>query len=72
MSEKGTTYGKGQNTLEGLFENDTYADERKTNRFYPFSNKMEWEVASWLHKLHVSVDLLDQFFKLKYVRSLFK
>ncbi len=70
FSGAGETFGKGKDSLDEIFSNDQYADERKQNRFYPFSCEMEWEVASWLQRTHISTQLLDEFFKLRYVRCI--
>lgn len=63
----GTTFGKGKTSLEEMFYADQYANERKDNMFYPFACEMEWELAAWLQRTHMSTELLDQFFKLRYV-----
>lgn len=69
LGKTGKTFGKGRTSLEEIFANDPYADEREQNRFYPFSCETEWELAAWLHKARISTELQDEFFKLRYVRS---
>lgn len=39
------------------------------NRFYPFSDSQEWDVAAWLIKSGLTKTKIDAFLNLKYVRA---
>ena len=60
------TYGHG----EHLF--DSYGGIAKglwkSNIYYPFSCRSDWQVAKWLTDVRASVADTDRFFKLDYVR----
>lgn len=62
------TFAKGSDILSSVAEADAFCEERKTNVYYPFSCKTEWEVARWLSGLNISLAQLEKFFKLDYVR----
>lgn len=64
----GKVFGKGSDILTSITESDEFRVQRKTNLYFPFSCKMEWEVAKWLSTLNVSISQADAFFKLEYVR----
>lgn len=67
--------GKGLHNYEKIYHHDTNAKERKGNEkdgpnpFVPFADFSDWEVARWLASLNVSMEKVDEFFKLNYVRS---
>ncbi len=61
------TYGDGKDILSQIAEDDKFHEERKVNRYYPFSCETEWELASWLARLDVPMSAVDNFLKLKYV-----
>jgi len=58
--------GKGK-TFMDLFNEDTYAEERHHNIYYPFASQAEWQLASFLLKSGLSMVALDEFFKLDLV-----
>ena len=37
------------------------------NLYFPFANKMEWELVAWLHQVGVSISEINQFLRLEYV-----
>lgn len=57
----------GHNLLETM-DLDQHADNRKTNLFYPFADKMDWEVARFIHDTSLTQQQIDRFLKLDYVR----
>lgn len=63
------TYGRGETFMDG-FRADEYAEERKSNVFYPFASSAEWELASWLVRRNLSMDATDEFLKLELVSNL--
>lgn len=64
----GRSYGPANTILDNIRINDTFAEERKHNLYYPFASNADWQVASWLSRLNVPLELLDEFFRLDYVR----
>lgn len=59
---------EGKNQYAQLWDNDEYHGCREdSGTYYPFSGAVEWEVVQWLHALNVSIDRINQFFKLHYV-----
>lgn len=64
----GATYGTGK-TFMDQFDSDEHASRRKTNLYYPFCSKVEWELASWLLRSNLSLRAIDNFLSLKLVSS---
>jgi hypothetical protein len=62
-------FGNGDTYLD-LFNEDEYADARKTNLYYPFASQPEWEVASFLLKSDLSREAIDRFLKLQLVSKM--
>jgi len=60
------TYGKAA-TFMDRFNEDQYAPFHTSNKFYPFSSKVEWELASFLLSSDLSMRKIDEFLKLKLV-----
>lgn len=57
------------NLYAKLWKTDEFFDQRnKTGVYYPFSGPVEWEIAQWLHGLNASMDQVNQFFNLQYVK----
>ncbi|KAG1753541.1 uncharacterized protein EDB91DRAFT_1285700 [Suillus paluster] len=52
------TYGMGH-TFLGLFNTDENSVYCKTNLYYPFSCKQDWEIASWLLRSGLSMGKID-------------
>ncbi|KAH7906891.1 hypothetical protein BJ138DRAFT_1137785 [Hygrophoropsis aurantiaca] len=50
-------------------ECDQYAEERRTNLFYPFASQSEWELANWLSSGALSQKEIDQFLHLQRTRD---
>lgn len=65
----GATYGQAQTFLD-RFNEDQYAPFRAANRYYPFSNEVEWELASFLLSSNMSMRKVDEMLKLKLVSLL--
>jgi len=59
-------YRKGH-TFMDIFDADQYAEKRNGNLFYPFASKQDWEIASWLLRLGLSMAAIDQFLRLELV-----
>ena len=59
-------FGQG-NTYMDLFNEDEYAERRKTIPYYPFASQPEWEMASYLLKSGLSMAAMDEFLKLQLV-----
>lgn len=58
----------GDDLYTQIWESDPlYKQRRHCNAYYPFSGVVEWEIVQWLHSLDVSLDRLNNFFKLRYV-----
>ncbi len=66
----GNPFGDGHTILDNIRKNDTFASERKENIYYPFASRLDWEVASWLSRLNVSMELTNEFFDLEFVSSI--
>jgi hypothetical protein len=61
-------YSESQNNFYKKIQlEDTYAEERANNSFWPFSCFMEWEVAQFLENIGISQEKKDEFLRLKYV-----
>ena len=60
------TYGTGYTFLT-LFNSDENSIYRKTNIYYPFSCRKDWEVASWLLRSGLSMGKIDRFLSLDMV-----
>ncbi|KAG0694671.1 hypothetical protein DFH29DRAFT_815060 [Suillus ampliporus] len=59
-------YGPYILSLFNTNENSVY---RKTNLYYLFSCKQDWEIASWLLRSGLSMGKIDTFLSLKMVRN---
>lgn len=62
------TYGMGY-TFLSLFNTDENSVYRKTNLYYPFSCKQDWEIASWLLRSGLSMGKIDTFLSLEMVSN---
>lgn len=62
----GRTYGIGQ-TFMNNFEADQYAHHRKSNLYYPFASRAEWQLGSWLLQSELSMRAIDEFMHLDLV-----
>ncbi|KAG0693455.1 hypothetical protein DFH29DRAFT_1007276 [Suillus ampliporus] len=58
------TYRMGYTFLT-LFNSNEYSVSRKTNIYYPFSCRKDWEVASWLLHSGLSMGKIDTFLLLE-------
>lgn len=61
-------YGHGLTSMD-KFNADKYASIRKTQLYYPFASRAEWELASFLMESSLSMAAIDRFLKLELVRS---
>ncbi|KAG1787670.1 uncharacterized protein HD556DRAFT_1209282, partial [Suillus plorans] len=57
------TCGRGYTFLD-LFHSDENSAYRATNHYYPFSDRKDWEVASWLLHSGLSMAKIDNFLSL--------
>lgn len=62
------TFGQSATFLDDIRLNDQFAGERKDCLYFPFNSKMDWEVAAWLNRSGMSMSVIDEFFRLEYVR----
>jgi hypothetical protein len=62
------SFGKGKTYMD-LFDDDEYAENRKTNLYYPFASQPEWELALYLLKSGLSMVAVDEFLKLQMVSA---
>ncbi|KAH7903379.1 hypothetical protein BJ138DRAFT_1020738, partial [Hygrophoropsis aurantiaca] len=62
-------YHYGQSFLEN-FNADQFSEQRKTNLFYPFASKEDWQVGAWLSRSRLSVAAIDSFLSLPLIRTL--
>ena len=58
----------GGKTFMDFFEMDQYAEERKTNIYFPFASREEWQFASWLLRSRLSLAAIDSLLSLDLVR----
>lgn len=65
----GQTYPGGKTFMANFWE-DTYAEERSTNLYYPWASKQEWEFASWLLRSGLSMAAIDRLMSLDIVSNL--
>jgi hypothetical protein len=61
------TWEGGSTFLQG-FNNDRYSKQRRSNLYYPFASRGEWDLASFLLLSPLSMVAIDQFLKLQLVR----
>ncbi len=61
-------FGYGPTTFDRIKLDDQFRKERKTNIYYPFSCEEDMEMGLWLAGQGLSVNQIDNFLKLKYVR----
>ena len=64
----GVTYGRATSFMD-RFNSDQYSGSRVDNVYYPFAGKDEWELASFLHSSGLSMRKINNFLKLKLVRT---
>lgn len=64
------TSKRGMNLLEAI-EADSLADIRREsgNIYYPFADKEDWEVGSWMTRTCLSSEQINSFLKLQYVST---
>lgn len=66
----GQTHGRGE-TFMDQFDKDRSAEQQRTNIFYPFESKEDWELASRLLCSSLSMAYMDEFFSLQLVSCSF-
>lgn len=64
--DAGFVYGRGDGFM-GMFFNDTHAEERASNIYFPFQSKGEWEIASFLSSSGLSMKRVNEFLSLSMV-----
>ncbi|KAG1744029.1 uncharacterized protein EDB91DRAFT_1050733 [Suillus paluster] len=50
------------------FSKDEYAAEREKNQYFPFTSKLDWEMASFILRSDLSMADIDEYLNLKFVR----
>lgn len=63
--------GKANTALDD-FNEDTYAKERSTNLYYPWSSREEWQLARFLLGSSMSLAEIDEYLRLELVSFFFK
>ncbi|KAJ4477100.1 hypothetical protein C8R41DRAFT_773274 [Lentinula lateritia] len=63
----GLPVGQGATFLDD-FNDDCFADERKTNLYYPFASRPEWETASFLLNSSLSMLEIDSYLQLEFTK----
>ncbi|KAJ7582632.1 hypothetical protein C8J56DRAFT_894479 [Mycena floridula] len=63
------TYGRGENLMD-RFEADQFAEARKENLYYPFSNHDEWSMALFLLTSSLTMKEIDEFLRLPLVKMM--
>ncbi|KAG1876909.1 hypothetical protein C8R48DRAFT_768476 [Suillus tomentosus] len=57
-------------TFLGLFDADENSVYRKTNLYFPFSSRRDWQVAAWLLRSGLSMGKIDSFLSLDMIKDL--
>lgn len=57
----------GENLLQAIDTDVNLQEARRKHIFYPFTNKAEWELVSWLCNGGLSQKDIDTFLKLDFV-----
>ncbi|KIK31858.1 hypothetical protein CY34DRAFT_102635, partial [Suillus luteus UH-Slu-Lm8-n1] len=57
-------------TFLSLFDSDKNSIYRKTNLYYPFSSRKEWQISSWLLRSGLSMGKIDAFLGLEMIKDL--
>jgi len=60
------TYGLGQMFMD-TFGSDQFSEFQKSNLYYPFASRSEWELALWLLRSGLSMRAMDAFLSLPIV-----
>ncbi|KAJ7595867.1 hypothetical protein C8J56DRAFT_1042947 [Mycena floridula] len=63
------TYRRGENLMD-RFEADQFAEARKENLYYPFSNHDEWSMALFLLTSSLTMKEIDEFLRLPLVKMM--
>ena len=63
-----STYPGGTTLLDEFF-NDKHVDVRREILYYPFASRQDWQLASWLLWLRLSMAAIDEFLSLDLVRA---
>jgi len=63
-----TTDGQGASIMDRLRE-DQFFEKRKRNPFYPYADRSEFEITSWISNLQLSMAAQDDFFHLSRVSN---
>ncbi|KAG1765881.1 hypothetical protein EV702DRAFT_1204407 [Suillus placidus] len=61
---------QGGYTFLGLFDSDENSIYRKTNLYYPFSSRRDWQLAAWLLHSGLSMGKIDSFLSLEMIKDL--
>ncbi|KAG2091184.1 uncharacterized protein F5147DRAFT_748146 [Suillus discolor] len=57
-------------TFLGLFDADENSVYQKTNLYYPFSSRRDWQLAAWLLHSGLSMGKIDSFLSLEMIKDL--
>ncbi|KIM55110.1 hypothetical protein SCLCIDRAFT_30621 [Scleroderma citrinum Foug A] len=57
-------------TFMDQFDTDLFSALRRSNLFYPFASRQDWELGSWLLRSGLSLVAIDKFLLLELVKSL--
>jgi len=64
------TWGRGM-TFMDVFDADYHSDERKSNLYYPFASREEWQLGYFLLSSGMSMPKIDLFLRLNLVSKSF-
>ena len=54
-------------TFLGAFDNDSFSNERRSNSYYPFASRLDWEFGLWLTRSGLSLAAVDSLLSLELV-----
>ncbi len=67
----GKTYGKGRTVLQDIDDKDKYKTERRSNVYFLFMSRQDFEMGAWLSQSNASSSQIDDFLRLSYVYNNF-
>lgn len=65
-----TTYEQERTSFLRRFDQDQFSEERRTNLYYPFASRVDWELGLWLTRSGLSMAATDSLLSLELVSSM--
>lgn len=62
-------FAQQQNSFLDHFDRDRFSEERRSNLYYPFASRADWEFGLWLTRSGLSMAAIDSFLSLELVSS---